>query len=107
MEAQLHRVEVEHSVAGDHDLAVDGGVGREEVAERSQLGEVAEQRPAVPRPERELVAVVLQDAAEAVPLRLELPVAALRQLGDELRLHRRARSAIDEAAAETSKVAAN
>ncbi len=28
MKAHLHRVEVEHTVAGDHDLAVEGGVGR-------------------------------------------------------------------------------
>ena len=34
VEPQLHRVEVECPVAGDDDLAVEGGVGREEVAER-------------------------------------------------------------------------
>ena len=28
VEPRLHRVEVEHAVAGDHDLAVEGGVGR-------------------------------------------------------------------------------
>ena len=89
VQPHLHRVEVEHAVAGDHDLAVERGVGREQVAERRQLGEVAQQRAAVPRPERELAAVVLEHAAEAVPLRLVLPAVAGRQLADELGLHRR------------------
>ena len=91
VQAHLHRVEVEDAVARDHDLAVERGVGREEVAERPQLGEVAEQRALVPRPERELAAVVLEHAAEAVPLRLVLPAVAGRQLAHELGLHRRER----------------
>ena len=45
VEPRLHRVEVEHAVARDHDLAVERGVGREQLAERPQLGEVAQQRP--------------------------------------------------------------
>src|SRR6185369_11916290 len=53
------------------------------------LGEVAEQRPFLAGPERELAAVVLEHAAEAVPLRLVLPAVAGRQLGDELGLHGR------------------
>jgi hypothetical protein len=48
MQPKLHRVEVEHAVPRDHDLAVDRRVRREEIAERPQLGEVAEQRAAVP-----------------------------------------------------------
>ena len=40
-----------------------------------QLREVAQQRPPVARPERELAAVVLEHAAEAVPLRLVLPAS--------------------------------
>ena len=89
VEAHLHRVEVERAAAGDHDLAVERGVRRHQLAERPQLGEVAEQRPAVARPQRELAAVVLEHAAEAVPLRLVPPAAAGRKLGDELGLHRR------------------
>ena len=91
MEAHLHRVEVERAVARDHDLAVERRVRRHQLAERPQLGEVAQQRPAVARPERELAAVVLEHAAEAVPLRLVPPAAAGRKLRDELRLHRRER----------------
>ena len=34
VEPRRHRVEVEHAVARDHDLAVERGVGREQVAER-------------------------------------------------------------------------
>src|SRR5437588_2280016 len=91
MEARLHRVEVELAAARDDDLAVEGRMRRQRLAELPQLGEVAEERPAVARPERELAAVVLEHAAEAVPLRLVTPIALARQLGDELRLHRRER----------------
>ena len=92
VEPHLHRVEVEDAVPSDHDLAVERGVGREQVAQRAELREVAKQRPLLPRPERELAAVVLEDPAKAVPLGLVLPAVALRQLGDELRLHRRERN---------------
>ena len=104
VEPHLHRVEVETAVALDHDLAVERGVGREEVAERAQLGEVAEQRPLVPAPERELAAVVLEHAAEAVPLRLVLPAVALGQLADELCLHRRERHVLSRHVREASRL---
>ena len=80
MEPHLHRVEVEHAVAGDHDLAIQGRVRGHEVTEGSQLGEVAQQRPAVSRPEGELAAVVFEDAPETVPFRLELPAVRVRKL---------------------------
>jgi hypothetical protein len=88
VEPELHRVEVELALLRDHDLPVERGVGRKQLAERLELGEVAKQRALVARPERELTAVVLEDPAEAVPLRLVLPVAG-RELRDELGLHRR------------------
>src|SRR5439155_19702885 len=75
--------------AGDHDFAVERRVGREQLADRAQLREVAEERAAVARPERQLPVVVFEHAAEAVPLRLVAPAALLRQLRDELGLHRR------------------
>ena len=87
VQPHLHRIEVEHAVSGDHDLAVESGVGRQALAERAQLREVTKQRPAVPRPEGDLTAVVLEHAAKAVPLGLELPAVALGQLLDELSLH--------------------
>ena len=93
MEPRLHRVEVERAVARDHDLAVERRVRRQQVAERAQLREVAQQRPLVARPERELAAGVLEHAAEPVPLRLVLPAVALGQLAHELGLHRRERDA--------------
>ena len=91
MEPRLHRVEVEDAVVRDHDLAVERRVRRKEVAERPELGEVPEQRPLLPRPQRELAAVVLEDPPKAVPLRLVLPAVALRELAHELGLHRRER----------------
>src|SRR5260370_6145201 len=89
MEPELHRVEVENAVTRDHDLAVQSGVGRQEVTKGSQLGEIAEQRPAVSRPEGDLATVVLEDTPEAVPFRLELPAGGVRKLFDELSLHAR------------------
>ena len=91
VEPHLHRVEVEPPSACDDDLSVERGVGREQVAQRPQLGEVTQQRTTVPAPERELAAVVLEHSTEAVPLRLVLPAVGRRQLRDELRLHRRKR----------------
>ena len=91
MEPHLHRVEVERAVAHDHDLAVERRARRQQLAERPQLREVAQQRPLVPRPERELALQVLEHAAEAVPLRLVRPAVALGKLADELGLHRRER----------------
>src|SRR2546430_1685003 len=91
MQAHLHRVEVELALTLDHDLAVERGVGWQEVSERTQLREIAEQRSSVAAPERQLTAVVLEHSAESVPLRLVLPALAHRQRLDEERLHRRKR----------------
>ena len=91
VEPHLHRVEVERALADDHDLAVERRPRREQLAERPQLGEVAQERPLVPRPERKLVVEVLEHAAEAVPLRLVRPLLALGELAHELGLHRRER----------------
>ena len=91
VEPRLHRVEVEDAVALDHDLAVERRERRQQLLERPQLGEVAEQRTRVPRPEPQLAGAVLEQAAEAVPLRLVLPLVALGQLAHELGLHRRER----------------
>src|SRR5262249_12125048 len=88
MEARLHRVEVDRTVARDHDLAVECGPRRKQLAERAELGEVAQQRTLVPRPQRELAARILEHPAEAVPFRLVLPALAVGELADELGLHR-------------------
>ena len=87
VQARLHRVEVEDAVTSDHDLAVDRGARRQDVAERRQLREVAQERPRVPRPEPQIAGRVLEQAAKPVPLRLVLPLVPLRELADELGLH--------------------
>ena len=89
MKPSLHGVEVEDAVAHDHDLPVEARPSREELSEGPELGEVAKQRARVPRPEAKLAGAVLEQAAEAVPLRLVLPRLAVGELADELRLHRR------------------
>src|SRR5512140_430904 len=59
---------------------------RHPVPERTQLREIPQQRSSVPAPEAELAAVVLEHAAEPVPLRLVPPGRALGDLLDEQRL---------------------
>src|SRR5581483_3990370 len=90
MQPRLQQVELEAAGLLEHDLAVERGVGRELVEQRAELGEVAQERAAVPAPYGRLGAVRLEHGPETVPLRLVLPAAAvLRQLGDELCFHRR------------------
>ena len=91
MEAHLQRVEVERSVTLDDDLAVDRRVRLQLLPERLELREIAEEGTAVTAPEMQLARHVLEDPAEAVPLRLVLPAVRLGQLVDELGLHRRKR----------------
>ena len=70
--AELERVEVEPVRRRDHELAVEHDLGGQLFEQRlAQLGEVAQQRLLVAALEIEVVAVAEQDAAEAVPLRLE------------------------------------
>ena len=66
--------------------------------ELAELRKIAEQRPAVPGPEPQLARGILEQAAEAVPLRLELPSVPVRQLAHELRLHGRKRDALSRSA---------
>src|SRR3989442_14688655 len=94
MQAHLHRVEVELALTLDHDLAVERGAGWQEVSERPQLREIAEERSSVAAPERQLTAVVLEHSTESVPLRLVLPALARRQRLHEERLHRRGREGL-------------
>src|SRR5581483_10825277 len=91
VQARLHGVEVERPAALDHDLAVERRAGRQQLAEGPQLGKVAQERPAVSRQEAQLAGDVLEQAAEAVPLRLELPARPVGQLAHEQRLHGRER----------------
>ena len=43
----LHRIEVERPVPHDDDLAVERRLGRQKLAERQQLREVAQERPTI------------------------------------------------------------
>src|SRR5207248_8336834 len=88
VQPQLHRVEVEHAVALDHDLAVERRVRWQQLADFPQLWEIAKKRPRVAAPEIELARQVFENPAEAIPLRLVLPIAH-GQLGHEFGLHRR------------------
>src|SRR5205807_8152249 len=94
MEPHLHRVEIELPVPLDHDLAVQGRVGWEQLSDGTELREVAKEGPAVAAPEGQLTAVVFHHAAEAVPLRLVAPGSLPGKLGHELGLHGRKRDAL-------------
>ena len=89
MLAQLQRVEVETAFVRDDELAVEHDAFGELREQRlAKLGEVAQQRLAVPALQIEVVTVAEDDAAEAVPLRLVRHQAGGRQLARELGEHR-------------------
>jgi hypothetical protein len=87
VESHLQGVELEPPVAVDHDLAVERRVGRHQITEPAELGEVAQKGPSVPAPEGELTAVVLEHAAESVPFRLVLEPVVARHLANQFGLH--------------------
>ena len=81
-------VEVEAAVAGDHDLAVHHAArGQALPQDGRELGEIAVEGLQVAALDVDVVAVLEHDGAEAVPLRLEEPALAFRQLGGQLREH--------------------
>src|SRR5262245_12007028 len=89
VDAQLQRLEVESAVPRDHDLAVEHAAPRELRLERlAELREVAVERLLVAALQQELVAVAEDDHPESVPLRLEDPARAVRQLADAPGEHR-------------------
>jgi hypothetical protein len=88
VEPPHQRREVELARGDQHDLAIQREPRLGERAEPGdELREVARERPAVPAPQLDVVAVAEREAAEAVPLRL-VPEAPARQLAHEPREHR-------------------
>ena len=92
MDALQQRLEVERAIARDHDLAVEHDPRRQQRRQRPyQLGEVPLERLLVAALQRDLVAVLPQQRAEAIPLRLELPAVTIGQRRRQLAQHRRQR----------------
>src|SRR5438105_8411727 len=88
MDAQEQRIEVEPVLGGDDDLPVEHAARRRLLAERrEQLGEVPVERFFLARLQNHFRAVAEDEGAEAVPLRLVEPAAALGQRRGELRQH--------------------
>ncbi len=86
----LQRVERQRAVLLNDEFAVDNEVVRGYRADLlGDLGEEARQRLARFRHQLDCTARLVSEAAEAVPLRLELPAAAFRQGIGSARLHRR------------------
>src|SRR5581483_10002273 len=72
----------------DHDLAVDHAAPGEILRERgNELREVAVERLLVAALDEDVLAVAKDERAESVPLRLEDPALARRQLADALGEH--------------------
>ena len=88
VDAEEQRLEVEHAVVRDDDLAVqDASLGQRGTQRIGQFGEVAVERLQVARLRVDLVAVTEDDRPEAVPLRLEQPAVVGRQAVGRLGEH--------------------
>src|SRR6266550_819337 len=94
MDPLEQRVERERIPFGNNEFAVEDEPRRVDRQERlDDFRKVPRQWLAALGAELDLVAVAKGEAAEAVPLRFVLPLAAGRQVGDEPRVHRFERSA--------------
>ena len=92
MNALAKRVEVEHAVHFNNDLAIEHATRRQTGKQRgNQLGEVTREGLLVPTAEYHLVAVTEHDRTESVPFRIEQPTVAFRQARRRLCQHRRNR----------------
>ena len=90
MKPKLKRVERQRIADRDDELAIDQEAALLQPAKHlDHVGKVAAERLARLGGQRDLVAVAASEAAEAVPLGLELPSVAVGQLGREKRFHRR------------------
>src|SRR5204862_3899598 len=88
MQSHLQGIELETFVADDDDLAVeDAALWQLRLQRWNKLREVAIERSLVATLDVDLVAIAEEERAEAVPLRLEDPAFAGRQLADSLGQH--------------------
>src|SRR5262245_37981087 len=89
MEAHLERVEVEPLLRRDDDLAIDDrALGQGGPERREKLGKVTLEGLQIATLEVYALAIAEHDCPKPVPLRLEEPPVAVRQLVGELRQHR-------------------
>src|SRR5262249_31244793 len=85
----LQRLEVEPACGCDHELAVDHAARGQALAkDRLELREVTIERLQITALDVEPLAIAKHDGSKPVPLRLEEPPVASRQLRCELRKHR-------------------
>src|SRR5688572_20032760 len=89
MQAELERVEVESVVRRDHDLAVEHApLGKASFEWLLEIRKVTVERLEVATLDVELVLVLEDERAEAIPLRLVEELVARGDRGRELRQHR-------------------
>src|SRR5687767_2433201 len=91
MDAQQERLELQATVAGDHDLAVEdkARLGAANASKRlAELREISVQGLQVPRLQVDLRAITKDEGPKTVPLRLVAPPVADGQLRSGLGQHR-------------------
>jgi hypothetical protein len=89
MDAEQERLEVEHALLRDHDLAVEHALLGQLLAQRRfELDEIAIERLELAALDVDRVSVLEHERAEAVPLGLVEPLRARRDVGRELGEHR-------------------
>jgi hypothetical protein len=92
MQAELQSIEIECTVPGDDDFAIENAALRQARFQGlDQFGEVAVQRLFFPALDQNLVAIAKDQCAKAIPLRLEDPVPSGRQFVHSFRQHRQDR----------------
>src|SRR5690349_14875565 len=92
MQSKLQRVEVQHAVVCDNDLAVEHAASRQLLQQRiDQLRKVTVQWFAVAALNKNLLAVTKDQRAKAIPFWFEDPFAGLGQFGNTLCQHRQHR----------------
>src|SRR5437899_12197068 len=90
MQSELKGLEVEAAVAGDDDPAIeDAPLGKLSLQNRDELREVPVERLLIATLDEELFDVAKDQRTKAVPLGLENPIVAGRQLGDAIGQHRK------------------
>src|SRR5438094_235937 len=92
MNAPEHRLEIEPTVARDHDLAVeDAALGQVRAQRDLELRKIPPERLQVATLDQHVVAALPHERAEAVPFWLVEPTVTCGEAIGELREHRRDR----------------
>ena len=88
MQAKLEAVEIETVVDDDDDFGIENAARRQRGAQRiEQFGEVTVQGLCIAALDIDFIAIAEDEGAETIPLGLEDPTVAFRQIVDAFREH--------------------